>query len=58
MAKNLMTDELNCRLVAALQKEGRMSHAELAERLGERPTSSTASSGWRPRACLADTAPW
>jgi Lrp/AsnC family leucine-responsive transcriptional regulator len=39
MPKNLMTDELNCRLVAALQKEGRMSHAELAERLGvSRPT--------------------
>jgi Lrp/AsnC family leucine-responsive transcriptional regulator len=39
MAKNLMTDDLNCRLVAALQKEGRMSHAELAERLGvSRPT--------------------
>jgi Lrp/AsnC family leucine-responsive transcriptional regulator len=39
MLKNLMTDDLNCRLVAALQKEGRMSHAELAERLGvSRPT--------------------
>jgi Lrp/AsnC family leucine-responsive transcriptional regulator len=39
MPKNLMTDDLNCRLVAALQKEGRMSHAELAERLGvSRPT--------------------
>ena len=36
MAKNLMTDELNRRLVAALQKEGRISHAELAERLSER----------------------
>lgn len=34
-----MTDELNCRLVAALQEEGRISHAELAERLGvSRPT--------------------
>ncbi len=39
MAKNLMADDLNCRLVAALQKEGRISHAELAERLGvSRPT--------------------
>jgi len=39
MPKNLMADDLNCRLVAALQKEGRMSHAELAERLGvSRPT--------------------
>jgi len=39
MPKNLMTDDLNCRLVAALQQEGRMSHAELAERLGvSRPT--------------------
>jgi Lrp/AsnC family transcriptional regulator, leucine-responsive regulatory protein len=39
MQKNLMTDELNCRLVAVLQKEGRISHAELAERLGvSRPT--------------------
>jgi len=39
MAKNLMTDELNRRLVAALQKEGRISHAELAERLNvSRPT--------------------
>ena len=39
MAKNLMTDDLNRRLVATLQKEGRISHAELAERLGvSRPT--------------------
>ena len=39
MSKNLMTDDLNRRLVAALQKEGRISHAELAERLGvSRPT--------------------
>lgn len=39
MPKNLMTDDLNRRLVAALQQEGRISHAELAERLGvSRPT--------------------
>jgi len=39
MAKHLMTDELNRRLVAVLQQEGRISHAELAERLGvSRPT--------------------
>jgi Lrp/AsnC family leucine-responsive transcriptional regulator len=39
MPKNLMTDDLNRRLVAALQKEGRISHMELAERLGvSRPT--------------------
>ena len=39
MAKLLMKDELNRRLVAALQKEGRISHAELAEKLGvSRPT--------------------
>ncbi|BDU75105.1 Lrp/AsnC family transcriptional regulator [Mesoterricola sediminis] len=39
MPKNLMTDDLNRRLVACLQKEGRISHAELAERLGvSRPT--------------------
>ena len=39
MTKNLMTDDLNRRLVATLQKEGRISHAELAERLGvSRPT--------------------
>jgi Lrp/AsnC family leucine-responsive transcriptional regulator len=39
MTKNLMTDALNCRLVSVLQQEGRISHAELAERLGvSRPT--------------------
>ena len=39
MAKLLMEDDLNRRLVALLQKDGRMSHAELAERLGvSRPT--------------------
>ena len=39
MAKLLMEDDLNRRLVALLQQEGRMSHAELAERLGvSRPT--------------------
>jgi Lrp/AsnC family leucine-responsive transcriptional regulator len=39
MQKNLMTDELNRKLVAALQEDGRISHAELAERLGvSRPT--------------------
>ena len=39
MAKTLMEDDLNRRLVALLQQEGRMSHAELAERLGvSRPT--------------------
>ena len=39
MTKSLMTDDLNRRLVATLQKEGRISHAELAERLGvSRPT--------------------
>jgi len=39
MTKNLMSDDLNRRLVAALQKEGRISHAELAERMGvSRPT--------------------
>lgn len=39
MAKTLMDDDLNRRLVALLQQEGRMSHAELAERLGvSRPT--------------------
>jgi Lrp/AsnC family transcriptional regulator, leucine-responsive regulatory protein len=39
MAKLLMEDDLNRRLVALLQAEGRMSHAELAERLGvSRPT--------------------
>jgi len=39
MTKKLMSDDLNRRLVAALQKEGRISHAELAERMGvSRPT--------------------
>lgn len=39
MVKLLMEDDLNRRLVALLQKDGRMSHAELAERLGvSRPT--------------------
>jgi Lrp/AsnC family transcriptional regulator, leucine-responsive regulatory protein len=39
MAKLLMEDDLNRRLVALLQQEGRMSHAELAERLSvSRPT--------------------
>jgi Lrp/AsnC family leucine-responsive transcriptional regulator len=39
MVKLLMEDDLNRRLVALLQQEGRMSHAELAERLGvSRPT--------------------
>ena len=39
MSKNLMSDDLNRRLVATLQKEGRISHAELAERMGvSRPT--------------------
>ena len=39
MAKLLMEDDLNRRLVALLLKDGRMSHAELAERLGvSRPT--------------------
>ena len=39
MTKNLMSDDLNRRLVATLQKEGRISHAELAERMGvSRPT--------------------
>ena len=37
--KQLMDDDLNRRLVALLQGEGRMTHAELAERLGvSRPT--------------------
>jgi Lrp/AsnC family leucine-responsive transcriptional regulator len=37
--KHLMDDDLNRHLVALLQAEGRMSHAELAERLGvSRPT--------------------
>ena len=39
MVKPLMDDDLNRRLVALLQTDGRMSHAELAERLGvSRPT--------------------
>ena len=39
MSKPLMSDELNRRLVALLQEEGRISHAELAERLSvSRPT--------------------
>jgi Lrp/AsnC family leucine-responsive transcriptional regulator len=39
MVKALMDDDLNRRLVALLQEDGRMSHAELAERLGvSRPT--------------------
>jgi Lrp/AsnC family leucine-responsive transcriptional regulator len=39
MVKLLMEDDLNRRLVALLQQDGRMSHAELAERLGvSRPT--------------------
>lgn len=37
--KRLMDDELNRQLVALLQAEGRITHAELAERLGvSRPT--------------------
>jgi Lrp/AsnC family leucine-responsive transcriptional regulator len=39
MTKLLMNDDLNRRLVVLLQQEGRISHAELAERLGvSRPT--------------------
>lgn len=39
MTKLLMNDDLNRRLVVILQQEGRISHAELAERLGvSRPT--------------------
>lgn len=39
MAGPLMDDELNRRIVAILLEDGRMSHAELAERLGvSRPT--------------------
>ncbi len=39
MLKPLMDDDLNRRLVETLQAEGRISHAELAERLGvSRPT--------------------
>ncbi len=37
--KPLMEDDLNRRIVALLQTEGRMTHAEMAERLGvSRPT--------------------
>ena len=39
MSKPQLLDELNRKLVALLQQEGRISHAELAERLGvSRPT--------------------
>ncbi len=39
MLKHLLDDELNRRIVALMQEEGRMPHAELAERLGvSRPT--------------------
>lgn len=39
MAKPILDDELNRNIVAALQAEGRLSHVELAERLGvSRPT--------------------
>jgi len=39
MIKSLLDDDLNLRIIACLQKEGRISHAELAERLGvSRPT--------------------
>ena len=39
MTRSLLDDELNRRLVAELQKDGRVSHAELAERMGvSRPT--------------------
>ncbi len=39
MLKHLMEDDLNRSLVATLQAEGRISHAELSERLGvSRPT--------------------
>jgi len=39
MTKPLLNDDLNRRLVAVLLKEGRISHAVLAERLGvSRPT--------------------
>ncbi|HJU82656.1 MAG TPA: Lrp/AsnC family transcriptional regulator [Holophagaceae bacterium] len=37
--KHLMEDDLNRRIVAELQAEGRITHAELAERMGvSRPT--------------------
>lgn len=39
MNRPTLDDELNRRLVAELQKDGRVSHAELAERMGvSRPT--------------------
>lgn len=39
MSKPILDDELNRKIVAALQAEGRVSHAELAERLEiSRPT--------------------
>lgn len=39
MSKQIMSDDLNRRLVELLLEEGRISHAELAERLGvSRPT--------------------
>ncbi len=39
MSKTLISDDLNRRIVSLLQQEGRISHAELAERLGvSRPT--------------------
>ena len=39
MAKSLIDDDLNRRIIACLQAEGRISHAELAERLKvSRPT--------------------
>jgi len=39
MTKSLMDDDHNRKILAYLQKEGRISHAELAERIGiSRPT--------------------
>ncbi|MDL1951357.1 AsnC family transcriptional regulator, partial [Acidobacteria bacterium ACD] len=39
MTRHLIEDDLNRRLLALLQQDGRMAHAELAERLGvSRPT--------------------
>jgi Lrp/AsnC family leucine-responsive transcriptional regulator len=39
MIRSLLNDDLNRKILALLQKEGRISHAELAERLGvSRPT--------------------
>jgi len=39
MIRSLLDDDLNRKILACLQKEGRISHAELAERLGiSRPT--------------------